>query len=47
MTAGRLGNSVRSFIFWGFGAFCTSRGQGGKDQGNEPGRQSEGECQLV
>lgn len=25
------------FYILGFGAFCTCKGQGGKDQGNEPG----------
>lgn len=35
------------FYILGFGTFCTCKGQAGKDQGNEPGRWSESECQLV
>lgn len=35
------------FYILGFGAFHTCKGQVGKNQGNEPGRRSESECQLV
>lgn len=43
---GDLGTQWKFYIL-GFGAFCTCKGQVGKNQGNEPGRWSESECQLV
>lgn len=35
------------FYILGFGASCACKGQVGKAQGNEPGRRSASECQLV